>query len=103
MSLSALPSPTHYGVGISLHDVVSRNTTRKHWAHLRDADVHVISSYLTAQNRVHQYTQLLKLLRREEDEWAEKVLKGCRADYITQNLRPDVTILKSGDGYLGNN
>lgn len=33
-------------------------------------------SYLAARNRVRQYTQLLALLKREENAWLEKVQKA---------------------------
>jgi hypothetical protein len=36
----------------------------------------VYASYAAAQNRVRQYTQLLTLLKREEDLWAERVEKA---------------------------
>lgn len=36
----------------------------------------VYSSYLVAQSRVRQYTQLLLLLKREEDAWAQRVTKA---------------------------
>ncbi|KAG1830383.1 hypothetical protein EV424DRAFT_1535087 [Suillus variegatus] len=36
----------------------------------------VYSSYLTAQTHVCQYTQLLLLLKREEDAWAQRVTKA---------------------------
>jgi hypothetical protein len=36
----------------------------------------VYSSYLAAQSRVRQYTQLLLLLKREEDAWAQRVMKA---------------------------
>ncbi|KAG2082313.1 hypothetical protein BD769DRAFT_1398487 [Suillus cothurnatus] len=42
----------------------------------------VYASYAAAQSRVRQYTQLLALLRREEDEWARKVEKAS-------NILPD--------------
>jgi hypothetical protein len=36
----------------------------------------VYASYAAAQNRVRQYTQLLALLKREEELWAQKVEKA---------------------------
>jgi hypothetical protein len=33
----------------------------------------VIASYLAAKKRTRQYLQLITLLKREEDEWAEKI------------------------------
>lgn len=36
----------------------------------------VYSSYLTARTHVRQYTQLLLLLKREEDAWAQRVTKA---------------------------
>lgn len=36
----------------------------------------VYASYTAAQNRVRQYTQLLLLLKREEDLWAQRVEKA---------------------------
>jgi hypothetical protein len=36
----------------------------------------VYASYAAAQNRVRQYTQLLMLLKREEDLWAQRVEKA---------------------------
>ncbi|KAG1800865.1 uncharacterized protein HD556DRAFT_1304852 [Suillus plorans] len=42
----------------------------------------VYASYAAAQSRVRQYTQLLVLLKREEDEWARKVEKAS-------NILPD--------------
>ncbi|KAG2061056.1 hypothetical protein BDR06DRAFT_947559 [Suillus hirtellus] len=36
----------------------------------------VYLSYLAARNRVRQYTQLLALLKREENAWLEKVQKA---------------------------
>ncbi|KAG1728215.1 hypothetical protein EDB19DRAFT_1832814 [Suillus lakei] len=55
----------------------------------------VISSYLAAQNRVRQYTQLLKLLRHEEDEWAEKVLK---ASHVMPDYQPLLSLLPGVQG-----
>lgn len=45
----------------------------------------VHASYAAAQSRVRQYTQLLTLLRREEDEWARKVEK---ANNIMPHYKP---------------
>jgi hypothetical protein len=36
----------------------------------------VYASYVAARNRVQQYTQLLILLKREEDLWAQRVEKA---------------------------
>ncbi|KAG1850823.1 hypothetical protein DFJ58DRAFT_842322 [Suillus subalutaceus] len=36
----------------------------------------VYASYAAAQNRVRQYTQLLMLLKREEELWAQRVEKA---------------------------
>ncbi|KAG1798708.1 hypothetical protein EV424DRAFT_1546229 [Suillus variegatus] len=36
----------------------------------------VYSSYLAARTRVRQYTQLLLLLKHEEDAWAQRVTKA---------------------------
>jgi hypothetical protein len=36
----------------------------------------VYASYAAAQNRVRQYSQLLRLLKREEDLWAQRVEKA---------------------------
>ncbi|KAG1770766.1 hypothetical protein EDD22DRAFT_843114 [Suillus occidentalis] len=44
----------------------------------------VYASYAAAQNRVRQYTQLLTLLKREEDMWAERVEK---AKYVLPEYR----------------
>jgi hypothetical protein len=45
----------------------------------------VYASYSAAQHRVHQYTQLLELLRREVDEWDMKVEK---ASHIMPDYKP---------------
>jgi hypothetical protein len=44
----------------------------------------VYSSYLASRYRVRQYTQLLMLLKREEDAWAQRVKHASRLmpDYI---------------------
>jgi hypothetical protein len=55
----------------------------------------VIASYVAAQHRVRQYTQLLKLLRREEDEWAEKILK---ARYVMPDYQPLLSLLPGTQG-----
>ncbi|KAG1766257.1 CHAT domain-containing protein [Suillus occidentalis] len=47
----------------------------------------VHASYAAAQSRVRQYTQLLALLRREEDEWARKVEK---ANNILPHYKPNL-------------
>jgi hypothetical protein len=36
----------------------------------------IFSSYATAQNRVHQQSQVLHMLQREADEWAQKAEKA---------------------------
>jgi len=44
----------------------------------------VCSSYLASRYRVRQYTQLLMILKREEDAWAQRVKKASL-------LMPDYT------------
>jgi hypothetical protein len=54
----------------------------------------VFASYAAAQNRVRQYTQLLRLLKREETLWAQRVeraryvmppgYKSLWSDYVLQ-------------------
>ncbi|KAG1767291.1 hypothetical protein EV702DRAFT_1203769 [Suillus placidus] len=50
----------------------------------------VHTSYAAVQSRVRQYTQLLTLLRHEEDEWAQKVEK---ANNILPDYKPNTTSL----------
>ncbi|KAG1799681.1 uncharacterized protein HD556DRAFT_1439340 [Suillus plorans] len=42
----------------------------------------VYSKYLVSRNRVHQYTNFLTMLKREEDTWAERFKRAS-------NLMPD--------------
>jgi hypothetical protein len=46
----------------------------------------VYLSYLAARNRVRQYTQLLALLKREEDAWLQRVEK---AKYAVPGYKPE--------------
>ncbi|KAG1725746.1 hypothetical protein EDB19DRAFT_1914938 [Suillus lakei] len=45
----------------------------------------VYASYTAAQHRFRQYAKLLELLKREENEWAQKVEK---ASYIMPEYKP---------------